>query len=460
LSTGANHAGTSVTLTKQGTGTLTAGDVTAGSGDVTILSHGDSNLAALGAPSGAVNVTTGGKASISGLVSAAKPITFTVADLDLHGNAAIKTPAFLLKSNGVPAEIGDDPHNDLGFGATGPALALSKDEFNRVDTPDFTIDAGTSAMEIGDLAIADAAGSAKLTFITTGTIDVFGRVTGSPTLSRTVTFGGNAGTPPILAKSFRIWTTFDGGGRLIFGDSTTGLSATTLELRAEAIAAGQKNLMSGPGSLFPNDTALDASLAASNFVSQANSALYNSSQGGAPYSPAAAVFLQAGSLTLRYAKFALFQNTGPAGSESGVVIGGTTASPAAVTLDPVADPGGNTFAMFGTINGTGSEQAALLGPTVIFVGTDVSRPTSRVNGCVIGSASGGCLTSSVAQPSLNLFDSSRANVFGAADDLTTPLDPLVGANNEALFADVGSVASEDGNACPDGAAACAADPVQ
>jgi hypothetical protein len=75
---------------------------------------------------------------------------------------------------------------------------------------------------------------------------------------------------------------------------------------------------------------------------------------------------------------------------------------------------------------------------MIVVGGQVSRGASRANGCLIGSAGGGCLSASIVQPTLSVFDSSRADVFRSGDDLTLPFDPLVGTSNEALFSDIAS----------------------
>ena len=87
----------------------------------------------------------------------------------------------------------------------------------------------------------------------------------------------------------------------------------------------------------------------------------------------------------------------------------------------------------------------------------MSRANSRANGCLIGAAGGGCLSASIVQPTLNVFDASRAEVFRTGDDLTLPFDPLVGTSNEALFSDIASVSvvSEDEVCQPDGKTGCA-----
>ena len=91
---------------------------------------------------------------------------------------------------------------------------------------------------------------------------------------------------------------------------------------------------------------------------------------------------------------------------------------------------------------------------MIQVGTGVSRNNSRGNGCLLGAGGAGCLNSNLVQPTLNVFDVSRADVFRSAEDLTLPFEPLVSTNNEAFFSDIASVAEAgttclpDNRACP------------
>ena len=106
---------------------------------------------------------------------------------------------------------------------------------------------------------------------------------------------------------------------------------------------------------------------------------------------------------------------------------------------------GNGFALFGSIGGVTGSGAALLGSSVVQVSqTDLAN--TRVNGCLVGSGAG-CLTSVVSQPTLNVFDRSRLDVFRSADDLALPFDPVVGTNNEALFSDLGPVESTTATEC-------------
>ena len=69
---------------------------------------------------------------------------------------------------------------------------------------------------------------------------------------------------------------------------------------------------------------------------------------------------------------------------------------------------------------------------------------SRANGCLIGAGGTGCLSNSITQPTVNVFDVSRADIFRSAEDLTLPFDPLVSTSNEALFSDIASISQSDG----------------
>ena len=197
-----------------------------------------------------------------------------------------------------------------------------------------------------------------------------------------------------------------------------------MELRGTSIAAGLTS-----GFL----TSLDAGDAASaaTMVNNPASALYNAGLGGGFYDANAGTLVAARSLTVRYSDYALFQNTALPGQTAGVVLG-SAASPAKPAL--VLAPGGggrDSFALFGTINGIGHTAAALLGPDSVSI-TGANPATTRINGCLVGSG-GGCLTSITIQPTLQVFRQTRSDVFGAAEDLTVPFDPLIGGANEALL---------------------------
>jgi hypothetical protein len=189
------------------------------------------------------------------------------------------------------------------------------------------------------------------------------------------------------------------------------------------------------------------------FVTRPTSTLYNAGAlGAAPY--ADGVLLQAHSLSLGYGRYALIQNTAPAGEQRGAILGVLGQTPATPTLSLRVNDTNNTFALFGTIDGISSSAAALLGGDRISLGAGVSPIGSRVNGCIIGSG-GGCLTASIAQPAINLFNTSRAEVVRSADDLSLPFDPLVGTNNESLYLDPAQEAAQSSRAdCNEDDAQC------
>ena len=73
----------------------------------------------------------------------------------------------------------------------------------------------------------------------------------------------------------------------------------------------------------------------------------------------------------------------------------------------------------------------------------IDPANTRINGCVVGSGGGGCLVSTISQPVLGVFDSSRADIFKSSSEFEIPFDPVIGTNNESLFGDVGSFGLED-----------------
>jgi hypothetical protein len=152
------------------------------------------------------------------------------------------------------------------------------------------------------------------------------------------------------------------------------------------------------------------------------------------------VILRAGSLKVTYADFALFQNTAMPGAvfPTGVEIASVSVN-GTLGLSSTGDAAENSFALFGTINGATGPQAALLGNTVLQL-SGANRSNSRVNGCLISSGGGGCLISGVSQPRIDVFDSSDVPLR-TSEDLLINFDPVVGTNNEALFAGVSSVES-------------------
>jgi len=230
-------------------------------------------------------------------------------------------------------------------------------------------------------------------------------------------------------------TEADGGGRIDAG-------AGNLELRGKAIAVGQEDDFLSAIGANAGSTPIDATAAGSAFVAQPVSTLYRARQLYAD-----PILIRAGTLKVSYSTYALFQNTGLPGLNAGVVLGGTTGAPIsnALQLNAASSSAANAFALFGTINGVDGVATALLGSTVIKLDGPVSLGDSRLNGCVIGAATA-CLSSSISEPPLNVFDNSNIQVISAvAPDLS--FDSVLSSNNEALFSDIATPVSATEEKC-------------
>jgi len=418
-----------------GTVAVLGGVTLATGGATTIVATGASGAVSFApgstlAVGGEVGITTSGTAAL-GTVTAAG-VRVTAADAVLA--RAITAPRITL-SNGSAAgvtRLGDTPvGNEAEFANAQPRFDLSAAELALLRAPEVTIASGARDVMLGTLALAPDTGATRFAVTGSGRIDVLGRVTApGSTPARTVLLGGEG--EGARAATIRIAATQADGGRLL-------LEGATLRLSADRIGAGldrdflQPIGLTGASGLTPDQISRT-------YVARANSTLYDASAAGAPpYSDGAV--LRAGTLVLSYRDYALFQNTGRAGEQRGVAIGGAGASGPTLTLASVGTTP-NAFALFGTVDGIASSAAALLGPERLSTGDDVSPAASRINGCVIGSASG-CLTSSIAQPTINLFDTSRAEIVRSADDLSLPFDPLIATNNEALYLDAGADAATE-----------------
>jgi hypothetical protein len=224
------------------------------------------------------------------------------------------------------------------------------------------------------------------------------------------------------------------------------MGSANVELRGTKIGFGQIGGFLQPLGL-SSGTPLDAQSVAARYIGNAQSTLYNAAAdvGGVRYTvQPEVVLLEARTLTVSVGEYALIQNTGLTGTSAGTVLGGSVSAPinGALFVSGPNPPDAGGFALFGTINGLTNSSAALLGSTIINV-TAVDRANSRVNGCLVGSSGGGCLVNVVSQPTLNVFDSSKADIFKSAADFEVPFDPVVGTNNESLFGDVGTFGLEN-----------------
>ena len=356
---------------------------------------------------------------ITGTVSA-DTLAVTTGDVDLAGTIRA-TRAVSLVNSGVLAgmALGDE------VGAAG--FTLSNAELGRVHAPALDLDGDTGAVELGRIDLQAETGATSLAVRTTGDVTVTGAVS-APTSSRAVAIAGSG---------IRVLATVDrgvtGGGRL-------DLDGASLTLDADRIAVGQR-----AGFVDALFAGLTAQQVADRFVSNARSSLYNATLGGAAYADAPTL-VRAKSMTVRYSQFALFQNTGAAvtgagavGTKAGVVLGAPGVEQALVLRSD--QPVSNAFAMFGTIDGVANEAAAVVGEQILSTKVDgqdvIVIQNSRVNGCIIGTG-GGCLTTPIGIPPINIFDASRLNVFVPAD-CEIAFDPVVGSNNEALFAGISAL---------------------
>ncbi|WP_315760687.1 filamentous hemagglutinin N-terminal domain-containing protein [Sphingomonas sp. Y38-1Y] len=396
------------------------------SGALSVTAGRDLTLGATRA-SGAATLQASGLATLGSF--AAPSLTLTAADAELGGTVAATTVTLVNRLAGSAVlRVGD------GTGAGG--FRLSNAEVGRIETATLTLDGGaTGSIELGTLAFDADAGRARVNLWAGGRVDVTGAVSGSGA-GRVFFIGGRPIATGIdYADVIRVAATADGGGRLLFDNAA-------VELNADRIGVGQ-----AAGFLDRVDFTgggLSADEVASRFVSNPGSSLYNALVGGSPYADGAATLVSAGRMTVRYSGYALFQNTGGQGLNTGVTLNAPAGS-AALVLDAARGGASNGFALFGSINGVTGISAAILGAQTIET-SGINLPASRVNGCIIGSAAG-CLTTVIAQAPLNVFDSSRLNVFAASDDFALPFDPVVGSNNEALFA--GAFANDPGAIVPE-----------
>ena len=346
-----------------------------------------------------------------GVLSGGPSLTIRASDVTLNGTQS--ATAITLQNRTPSAAM------RLGDGTAADGFTLSAAEIGRIAADTLVFDQGNGALELGTVALDADTGRRSVQLLSTGVVTIDGTVSANGA-GRVVRIGGSGTDDTDLASRIAIVATPSAGGRILLRDAD-------LDLRGNAIAGGL-----GAGFVDALSGA-DAARVASGFVGNGNSALFNASFGGGAFDPAANTILSAHSLTVRYRDFALFQNTGQPGANSGVVLGGTPAAPArpALTLIPRAGNLANSFALFGTINGVGGTAAALLGPDIVSI-TGVNRAQARINGCLIGSGDG-CLSAITIQPRLQVFDQTRAEIFGASVDLAVPFDPVIGGSNEQLL---------------------------
>ncbi|MES2054486.1 MAG: filamentous hemagglutinin N-terminal domain-containing protein [Pseudomonadota bacterium] len=405
MTAGAIAANGAITVTGRG---IKVTDARAG-GALSLTSGADLQLGS-GQAGGAATIDTVGLATL-GALTAGPSITVRAADVALTGTQ--RAAAVTFQNNAAATSA-----MRLGDGTAAGGFRLSNTEIALINADSVRFDQGAGTLQIGAITFGTDSGRRSVDMLTTGAVAVDGTVTGSG-LGRVFRIGG--GATDGSASDIRVTATSSGGGRLLFDNAT-------LDLRGDRIAVG---LASGFLNVLTPGAAGGAQALA--LINNGNSALYNAGLGGGFYDPGATTLVSAHSLNIRFADFALFQNTGVPGQFSGLVLGGTQASPAmpALTLRTTGKSVSGGFAMFGMINGIGGPGASLLGSGVIDIDPALLG-NSRINGCLAGSGVG-CLTTIVIQPVLQTFEWSSDDVFGVAQDVSTPFDPVVGGNNEELL---------------------------
>ena len=466
LRLGTGSAGTTATLIKQGTtGQLEIGTRLSTQGNVTVTSATNARIAEISAANGAIAVTAsaGSVTGISGDTGAgarllAGPtgstqnltvsatnwvrlgesrggvISATGARLELTG-AVTGTTSILFDNNGTGA-------TRLGSVADSDGFSLGQAEMDFARAPTITIQSRANPIAIGDLTLSTATGATRLNLLTSGRIDVTGRFQGG-LAGRTIQLGGitasNASGGAAVSNVSTILAvsaTAGGGGRLLFEGST-------LDLRAAKIGVGQDVGFlgaDGMGLTGTGSTPIVQGEVSRRFIGNSSSTLYRAT---APYSDP--VLIKAGQIVVTYADYAVFQNGALAGTRAGGVTLAGSLRPM-LSLNSSGPSGANAFAMFAEIDGRFGLEAAVLPRTFVEL-NNVNLGNTRINGCLAGSAAGGCIINNVAPPLINVFDAGRADVLNAAGDLPIAFDPIVGANNESLFAGLSSI--EDIAADPD-----------
>ncbi|MGH6613470.1 filamentous hemagglutinin N-terminal domain-containing protein [Sphingomonas sp.] len=420
LTLGADGAMTAGVIAANGAITITGRGIKvtdARAGGALSLTSGAELQLGTGQAGGAAIIDAVGLATL-GALTAGPSITIRASDVALTGLQRAGSITFQNSAAATSTmRLGDDT-------ATG-GFRLSNAEIALVNADAVRFDQGAGALQIGALTFGADTGRRTVDMLTTGAIAVDGTVKGSG-LGRAFRIGG--GATEGSASEIRVTATSTGGGRLLFDNAN-------LDLRGDRIAVG---LASGFLSVLTPGAGGSAQALA--FINNGNSALYNAGLGGGFYDPAATTLISAHSLSLRFADYALIQNTGVPGQFSGVALGGTLGNPATPALTVRATSIGGGFALFGTINGVGGPSASLLGPSVIDI-DPVLLANSRINGCLAGSGVG-CLTTIVIQPTLQIFKWSSDDVFGVAQDVSTPFDPVIGGNNEELLTGLPALSPE------------------
>ncbi len=443
------------TVTAAGTGGDTNAQITVNAGAIDVASATAGNGAlALSATQGALWLGSGSAATgatltkagatskmrigTGGLSAGGNVTIASSTDLDVLGavRSSPATGVVRITNTGGNATL-------LGGAATATdnsAFTLNSDEVNRLGAATVIVDSRANAVTIGALAIgsnaANGVANTDLRLLGTGAIQVTGAVKGTGT-GRTLQIGGtdaalptgkDLATPANLATSISVRLAPTGGGSIDWAGGT-------LALAGQRIVAGDASLQGAVAGASAGGI--------SRLVSDPSSALYRGSGSKAPY-------LTAGSLSVIYRDYALFQNSGSGSAVTAGAVLGSAAAPNALALRLTAlgDNGSDSFALFGAINGFVSSAAALQPETVIdFAGGSlrvvrVTLANARINGCGIGVATAGCLAGTPPPPALSLFDERQIQLFGTDSNPELQFEPLIGTNNEGLVGDLATAGVE------------------
>ena len=409
ITAGIDGAGSTRTLTPDRKVTLAA-----------VTSAGDATVAATG------TVALNGAFTATG-----RKVTITAKDAEIGADVSASAITVVDEAPSTNKLVVGGSNNSGGFALTNTEI----DHLKATDTLVLDAASGTTKQDVA-IAVVDFKNTRDVQILANGTrIDVTGRITQTdpgPTSSTTPLHlqlggsGASTGRASVIVVSTN--PTGTAGGILA--------TASTVELRADNIAFGQEaNFLSTLG---VTGTGTGNAAQALDLNDRGSSTLYvagalDPSQQYTLGTPPVSL-LSAKSLTLAYTNFALFQNTGLQGQTSGVDIADTLTLDLASATRPV-------LGLFGTLaTRTGTAAALLLGVNIKVINLN-DRSSSRVNGCIIGEASG-CISTLAFSPNLSAIDAVRPGVFTVSKDFEVPFNPLLATNNDALFGDVGTFGLE------------------
>ena len=493
LTLGSGLAADDATLVAQGNlavGTLTSSfgniSATAVTGNVTGLALATPisdgrvstgfGLAGFAAPSTgkAITITAGGLAQL-GAITTGSNGAITVRSNQIYlGDQVQATSGTIDLIN--RADVGPANITAVGDGLVDIApgsFVLSNAQIGRLSASNVFITTEQAAgviqnVSLGQFVLGAGTGSSRFAILANNaaTITLNGAITGNT--SATIQIGGDAtvdsgiGSIPLDATTLAARIV---GKTAAVGGAEITVPNAKLDLRAKQIVFGLGNLLTDP--ILVSDNA--ASIAA-NLVSNETSSLYEYHGYGSRIGKA---YITASSLGVRYADYALFQNTGPSPNYTGVVLGPlATQGPNPPVTDPTGplalsmdagDSAGNAnaFALFGQINGLVGRSASLLSDAVVSYSTNVGGAQkilitlahTRLNGCSLGSPTIACLVRDLPIPNLNIFKDNQTQIFSLPEDTRIVLDPVIGTNNDALIGDIASLpdspipGNHDADAC-------------